>query len=162
MSSFSFNPPNLEQAEKILAKYPKEHKRSAVLPLLDLAQRQRGGWLCTSALEYVASFLQMPYVKIIEIASFYSMFNLKPVGKYHVQICTTTPCWLRGSDSIVAEFENILQIKIGQTTQDNLFTLSEVACLGACIKAPVVQIQDQYYESPLDPLAIITELKKQN
>ena len=160
MQTFSFNEQNLEIAEKILLKYPKQRKQSAIMPLLDLAQRQNGGWLSRQALEYVANYLDMTHVKVYEIASFYTMFNLSPVGQYHIQVCRTTPCWLNGAKETLEKFENILNIKCGQTTQDGMFTLSEVECLGACTKAPAIQINDQYYENVCEPEKIINKLKK--
>lgn len=144
--TFIFTDENLQLADKFIKQYPPSRQRSAILPLLDLAQRQSGGWLPTAAIEYVAGKLAMPYIRAYEVASFYSMFNLKPVGKYHLQVCTTTPCWLRGSDDILKICENKLNIKLGETTPDGLFTLSEVQCLGACRVAPLIQINDDYYE----------------
>ena len=120
---------------------------SAVLPLLDLAQRQCGGWLPHPAIEAVAVMLKMPVIRVHEIASFYTMFNLKPVGKHHVQICRTMPCWLRGSEDIKTACEAHLGIPTGQVTPNGKFSLGEVECLGACINAPVVQINDDYYEN---------------
>lgn len=133
--------------EAFLAKYPEGRETSAVLPLLDIAQRQCGGWLPHDALEAVANILHMPFIRVHEVASFYSMFNLKPVGKFHVQVCGTTPCWLKGSDDIKHACQKHLGIDMGETTADGSFTLTEVECLGACINAPVVQIQDDYYEN---------------
>ena len=150
---FTFNKANLSKAKDIIARYPEKRQLSAVLPLLDLAQRQNNGWLSISALEYVADFLEAPYIRIYEVASFYTMFNLKPVGKHHVQICGTTPCWLRGAGEIKEACEKHLKIKCGNTTTDNQFTLSEVECLGACVNAPVVQINDDYFED-LNPKLI--------
>ncbi|AAU03822.1 NADH-quinone oxidoreductase subunit NuoE [Rickettsia typhi] len=144
--TFAFDKKNLNLAETIIKKYPPNGKRSAILPLLDLAQRQNGGWLHISAIEYVANMLEMPYMRAYEVATFYSMFNLSPVGKYHIQVCTTTPCWLRGSDDIMKICEKKLAIKHKETTKDQKFTLSEIECLGACVNAPVVQINDDYYE----------------
>jgi NADH-quinone oxidoreductase subunit E len=143
---FSFNTENLARAKAIVKKYPENRQRSAILPLLDMAQRQNGGWLSVEVIEYVADMLEMPYIRAYEVASFYSMFNLKPVGKYHIQICGTTPCWLRGAEDIKHACEKTLKIKCKETTKDGLFTLSEVECLGACVNAPVVQINDDYYE----------------
>ena len=117
-----------------------------VIPLLDLAQRQNGGWLPISAMHHVAEVIGMPRMRVYEVATFYTMFMRNPVGKYHVQICTTTPCWLRGSDEILATIKENLGIGVGQTTKDKMFTLSEVECLGACVNAPMVQINDDYYE----------------
>lgn len=145
--NFSFTQENLVKAEAIIAKYPEGRQKSATLPLLDLAQRQNNGWLSVAAIEYVANFLGEPYMRVYEVASFYSMFYLKPVGKYHIQVCGTTPCWLRGAADIVKACENRLGIKCGETSEDGLFSISEVECLGACINAPVVQINDDYYEN---------------
>lgn len=144
--NFSFNDENLAKVENILAKYPVEWKKSAVLPLLDLAQRQMNGWLPVTCIEYVAKFLDMPFIRVYEVATFYAMFNLKPVGKYHIQICGTTPCWLRGSALIMRSCEKKLGIKCGGITDDKQFSLAEVECIGACISAPVAQINDDYFE----------------
>ena len=144
--TFSFTPENLAQAEKIIAKYPDNRKASAVIPLLDLAQRQSGNWLPLEAMDFVARRLDMPPVRVYEVASFYTMFNLKSVGENFVQICTTTPCGLRGSEDIVHACKNKLGIDVGETTKDGKFTLREVECLGACVNAPVVQINDDFYE----------------
>ncbi|WP_347938679.1 NADH-quinone oxidoreductase subunit NuoE [Rickettsia oklahomensis] len=146
ITSFIFDKKNLNLAEDIVKKYPPHGKRSAILPLLDLAQRQNGGWLSIPAIEYVANMLGMPYIRAYEVATFYTMFNLKPVGKYHIQVCTTTPCWLRGSSDIIKTCEKKLGIKEKEVTKDQKFSLIEIECLGACINAPVVQINDDYYE----------------
>lgn len=143
---FEFTKENLAQAELQLAKYPKERKRSAILALLDLAQRQQGGHLTFATMEYVADMLGLPYIKVHEIATFYTMFNLSPIGRHHVQVCTTTPCWLRGSDDIMKSCKNKLKIESGQVTKDGNFSLIEVECLGACVNAPMAQINDDYYE----------------
>lgn len=145
-SGFVFTPDRLTEAEEIIARYPAGRQASAVLPLLDLAQRQCENWLAVPALEYVASMLGMPFLRVFEVAKFYSMFNLQPVGRHVIQVCTTTPCWLRGSDGIVAACTGKLGIGLGQTSSDGCFTLREVECLGACVNAPVVQIGDHYYE----------------
>lgn len=157
---FCFSQENIIKAEKIITHYPKNRKQSAVLPLLDLAQRQNSGWLSQSALEYVADYLQISHVKIVEIASFYSMFHLKPVGKYHLQVCGTTPCHLRGAAKLISDLETLLQIKCGQTSQDQLFSLARVECLGACINAPVVQVNDDYHENITDAVKFIEQIKK--
>ena len=130
----------------ILSKYPKEKKASALLPLLDLAQRQHANWIPTAAMKQISEILSLPLIKVLEVATFYTMFNLKPVGKNLLQVCTTTPCWLRGSDDIVSVCKNKLGIDFGETTKDNIFTLLEVECLGACSNAPMVQINDYFYE----------------
>ena len=149
--AFVFTHDNLALAERIVAKYPEGRQQSAVIPLLDLAQRQNGNWLPRAAMEYVAALLGMPPVRVYEVASFYTMFNLKPVGEHLVQVCTTTPCWLRGSADVVAACKSKLGIGIGETTPDGKFTLVEVECLGACVNAPVVQINDDYYEDLTAP-----------
>jgi NADH-quinone oxidoreductase subunit E len=158
---FSFTPEYLARAEKIIAKYPVGRQASAVIPLLDFAQRQCGNWLPQAAMDYVADFLEMPRIRVYEVASFYTMFNLKPVGRNFVQVCTTTPCWLRGSADIMHTCKKKLGINAGETTSDGEFTLTEVECLGACVNAPMVQINDDYYED-LDPVLmekILDDLK---
>jgi NADH-quinone oxidoreductase E subunit len=116
------------------------------MPLLDLAQRQNHGWLSKAAMDYVAGMLRMPPIRVYEVATFYTMYNLKPVGKHHVQVCTNLPCWLRGSDAVVEACRRALGIDFGMTTEDGKFTLTEVECLGACVNAPMIQIDDDYYE----------------
>ncbi|PCJ60380.1 MAG: NADH-quinone oxidoreductase subunit NuoE [Rhodospirillaceae bacterium] len=148
--AFVFSGPNQTKVERILAKYPEERQASAVLPLLDLAQRQSGGWLPRAAMDHVAEFLSMPPIRVYEVATFYTMFNLKPVGEHFIQICTTTPCWLRGSGDIVRACKETLGIGPGETTEDGKFTVAEAECLGACVNAPMIQIGDDYYED-LDP-----------
>ncbi len=145
-ASFAFTPDNLAKAKAYIAKYPPGRQASAVLPLLDLAQRQHDNWLPRAAMDVVADLLSMPRIRVYEVASFYAMFNLKPVGRHFFQICTTTPCWLRGSDEVVKACEKKLGIGIGQTTADKQFTLTEVECLGACVNAPVIQVNDDFYE----------------
>jgi NADH-quinone oxidoreductase E subunit len=161
--SFEFTTKAKQLAKKHIAKYPKGREASAVMPLLDLAQRENDGWLPRVAMDYVADFLKMPKIAVYEVATFYTMFNLKPVGRFHVQICTNLPCLLRGSDKIVDAAKKHLDISFGETTTDGLFTLTEVECLGACVNAPMMQINDDYYED-LDPnstLNIFTELSLQ-
>ena len=149
--SFQWTSANAKRAEELIAKYPDGRQQSAVIPLLDLAQRQIGvetntqGWLPIPVQEYVAHQLGMAPVRVLEVATFYTMFNLAPVGKYHVQVCGTTPCMLRGSDEVFAACKS-RGLKKGQTTEDGLFTLTEVECLGACANAPMVQINDDNYE----------------
>src|SRR5689334_22084995 len=142
---FAFTPENRERAQVHLAKYPEGRQWSAVLPLLDLAQRQSGGWLPLAAMNHVADLLGMPRIRVYEVATFYTMFNLRPVGRWFLQACTTTPCWLRGSEDVVVACERKLGIGIGETTPDGLFTLVEVECLGACVNAPILQVNDDYY-----------------
>jgi NADH-quinone oxidoreductase E subunit len=143
--TFEFTPENLEQAKMHIAKYPPGRQASAVLPLLWIAQEQHG-WLPRAAMDYVAEILEMPPIRVYEVATFYTMFNLRPVGRYLLQACTTTPCWLRGSDDVVGACERKLGIGVGGTTPDGLFTLVEVECLGACVNAPILQVNDDFYE----------------
>ena len=145
-ASFAFTPETLAKAKAHIAKYPAGRQASAVLPLLDLAQRQHDNWLPRAAMDHVASLLDMAPIRVYEIATFYTMFNLRPVGKWFFQICTTTPCWLRGSDAVVETCRRKLGIGIGETTKDGLFSLREVECLGACVNAPVIQVNDDFYE----------------
>lgn len=145
-ASFSFDAETAEKANKIIAKYPPVKKQSAVMPLLDLAQRQHGGWIPRAAIEMIADRLEMPSIRVWEVATFYTMYFLAPKGKHKVQVCTTTPCWLRGSDDVVAACKANLGIDFGQTTEDGLFSLHEVECLGACVNAPMIQIDDDYFE----------------
>ena len=145
-ASFAFTPENLAKAKAHIAKYPPGRQASAVLPLLDLAQRQHDNWLPRAAMDHVASLLDMAPIRVYEVATFYTMFNLHPVGKWFFQICTTTPCWLRGSDAVVETCRRKLGIGIGETTKDGLFSLREVECLGACVNAPVIQVNDDFYE----------------
>ena len=144
--TFAFSKSNVTMAKQIVARYPKGRQASAVIPLLDLAQRQCGGWLPQSAMRHVAGYLEMPEIRVYEVATFYSMFNLKPVGKHFIQVCTTTPCWLRGSGDLMNHCKSKLGVGKGETTADGLFTVTEVECLGACVNAPMVQINDDYYE----------------
>jgi NADH-quinone oxidoreductase E subunit len=144
--SFEFAPENLEQAKAHIAKYPPGRQASAVLPLLWIAQYQNGGWLPKAAMDYVAELLAMAPIRVYEVATFYTMFNLRPVGRYLLQACTTTPCWLRGSDAVVEACERKLGIGMGGSTPDGLFTLVEVECLGACVNAPILQVNEDFYE----------------
>ena len=149
--AFAWTAENAAQAEKVIARYPAGRQQSAVMPLLDLAQRQVGaetqtqGWLPVPVMEYIARQLDMPYMRVYEVATFYTMYNLAPVGRYHVQVCGTTPCMLRGSDDVFSACKNKGLVK-GSTTPDGLFTLTEVECLGACANAPMVQINDDNFE----------------
>ncbi|KAH8408998.1 hypothetical protein KR009_004985 [Drosophila setifemur] len=142
---FDFTAENKKRVEAILSIYPEGHKRGAMIPLLDLAQRQYG-WLPISAMHKVAEILELPNMRVYEVATFYTMFMRKPTGKYHIQVCTTTPCWLRGSDEVLEACKKHLGIGVGDTTKDQQFTISEVECLGACVNAPMVAINDDYYE----------------
>ena len=144
-ASFAFTAEYAEKAKAFIAKYPAGRQQSAVMPLLDLAQRQ-DGWVSRAAMEVIAEMLDMAPIRVEEVATFYTMYNRKPVGKFHVQICTNLPCMLRGSDDVVAAAKAALGVDFGDMTQDGLFTLSEVECLGACVNAPMMQINDDYYE----------------
>jgi len=143
--SFAFTPEYLEKAKAFIAKYPAGRQQSAVMPLLDLAQRQEG-WVSRAAMEVIAEMLDMAPIRVEEVATFYTMYNRKPVGKFHVQVCTNLPCMLRGSDDVVAAAKQALGVDFGDMTADGLFTLSEVECLGACVNAPMMQINDDYFE----------------
>ena len=159
--AFAFSPANLRWAKEQLKKYPEGREASAVLPLLWRAQEQCGGWLPEPALRAVADMLGMAYIRVYEIATFYTMFNLAPVGRYYVQVCGTTPCWLRGAD----ELKSVCRKRIGEpghVTDDGTFSWTEVECLGACVNAPVVQINKDYYED-LDAARLerlLTDLKE--
>ncbi len=148
---FAWTRENAELAKEILARYPEGRQRSAVMPLLDLAQRQVGaetntqGWLPIPVMEYIAAYLDMPIIRVVEVATFYTMYNLVPVGRYHVQVCGTTPCMLRGSDDLMAACKS-RGMKKGETTPDGLWTFTEVECMGSCASAPMVQINDDNYE----------------
>ncbi len=149
--AFAWTKANAKTAAMYVARYPAGRQQSAVMALLDLAQRQVGaetktqGWLPVPVIEYVAAQLGMPYMRTYEVATFYTMYNLAPVGRYHVQVCGTTPCMLRGSDDVLAACKNRGLVK-GATTPDGLFTLTEVECLGACANAPMVQVNDDNFE----------------
>ena len=160
---FAFTPEHEAKAKVIVGRYPAGRQQSAVIPLLDLAQRQIGaetqtqGWLPIPVIEYVARYLGMPYIRAYEVATFYTMFNLAPVGRFHVQVCGTTPCMLRGSDDLFAACK-ARGLSKGHTTEDGLFTLNEVECLGACANAPMVQINDDNYEDlTFDSMTAILE-----
>ena len=144
--SFAFTAQNKKRIKEILGKYPKERKASAVMPLLDLAQRQHDNWIPMKAIEEISSMLGMAEIRVLEVATFYTMFNLRPVGHYYIQACGTTPCWLRGSDDVMRSIYDKLGIRTGETSACGKFTLLEVECLGACVNAPMVQINDDYYE----------------
>ena len=144
--NFCFSAKAEKKIEDIMEKYPPDRRASAVMPLLDLAQREAGGWLPVSALETVANKVGLAYMRVLEIASFYTMYNLKPVGKWHLQHCGTTPCWLRGSDSILKAIFDTLKLKPNETSKNGEFTLTPVECLGACVNAPILQVNDDFYE----------------
>lgn len=144
--SFVFDEEYLARANIVIARYPAGRQASAVMPLLDLAQRQNKNWLPRAAMDYVARMLGMPPIRVYEVATFYTMYNLAPVGEYFLQICTSTPCWLRGSEDIVAACQEKLGINFGETTADGKFTMAEMECLGACVNGPMMQINDDFYE----------------
>ena len=144
--SFAFSRESEAEAKRIIAKYPKGRQASAVMPLLDLAQRQHDNWIPMKAIEMIAARLDMAEIRVLEVATFYTMFNLKPVGKYFLQACTTTPCWLRGSDSMMRCIKDRYGISSGETSACGRFTLLEVECLGACVNAPILQVNDDFYE----------------
>lgn len=160
-ASFAFTDEMMDRAKAIIAKYPEGRQRSATLPLLDLAQRQEG-WVSKAAMDYIADMLDMAPIRVYEVATFYTMYKLKPVGKHHIEVCTNVACMLRGSDEIVGACQDHLGIHVGETTGDGQFSLAEAECLGACVNAPMIQIGDHYYED-LDKdsmKAIIDTLKR--
>jgi len=145
-TKFDFTEENYKLVKNVLSKYPTNYKQSGIIPLLDLAQRQNGGWLPVAAMDKVAQIVEVDPARVYEVASFYTMFNRTKVGKYFIQLCGTTPCMICGSEDIKKTIESHLGIKNGETTKDGLFTLLEVECLGACANAPMVQLNDDYYE----------------
>ena len=160
--TFEFTAENLEKAKGIIARYPEGREASAIMPLFDLAQRQNVGWLPTAAMNYIAEMIGVPRMRAYEVATFYSMYNLSPTGKFLMRVCTTTPCELRGSNDVLEACRDALGVDLNETTADGMFTLREVECLGACVNAPVVWIGDDYYED-VDPDAmkwIIDALRK--
>ncbi|MCB9960430.1 MAG: NADH-quinone oxidoreductase subunit NuoE [Rhodospirillaceae bacterium] len=148
--SFAFTKENLEKAQQVIAKYPPGRQQSAVMALLDLAQRQHDNWLPTVAMDYVADLLEMPRIRVYEVATFYTMYHLAPVGKWHLQVCTTTPCWLRGSDEVMRAIKDKTGLgghsRHCHGAKRDEFTCEEVECLGACVNAPMLQVNDDYYE----------------
>ncbi|KAL1920506.1 uncharacterized protein VTP21DRAFT_883 [Calcarisporiella thermophila] len=161
--TFEFTPENHKRAQEILKKYPPQYKKAAMIPLLDLAQRQHG-WTSLAVMNAVAKYLEVPPMRVYEVATFYTMFNREPVGKYFLQLCTTTPCQLGGcgSTKILDTIQKELGIKVGETTTDGKFTLVEVECAGACVNAPVLAVNDDYYEdlTPETTVKLINALKK--
>lgn len=162
--TFEFNKENQKKIEEILKKYPSDRKKSAVMPLLDLAQRQNDNYISQDVIATISEILDMPEIRVYEVASFYTMYNLKPVGKYLIQFCKTTPCMLRGIDQIEKAVRKNLNIDNEETTQDGLFTLKQVECLGACVNAPMIQINDDYFEDLTAEsfLKIVEDLKSGN
>ena len=142
-----FSDETLALVHKIIRRYPEGKQKSALLPVLHLAQAEFDGWLSPEVMDYVAGLLKLKPIEVYEVASFYSMYNLEPVGKCLIEVCQTGPCWLRGSDEIVSHLENKLNIKVGETTADGMFTLKTVECLGSCGTAPMLQCGAQYYEN---------------
>ena len=145
-TSFEFSKINLEFANNIIKKYPDGRKKSAVMPLLYLAQRQNENWITLAAMKYIAKYLEIPYIKVYEVATFYSMYNLAPVGKYFVQVCTTSPCLIRGADKIVKICKEKISKEENTLSKNKLCSWLEVECLGACVNAPMIQINNDYYE----------------
>jgi len=144
--NFEFNSSSLDKANAIISKYPKDRQQSAVMALLYLAQKQNDNWIPLSAMKYIAKFLGMPYIKVYEVATFYSMYNLSPVGKYFVQVCTTTPCMIRGANQLVEACKEKISKNESELSTDKNCSWMEVECLGACVNAPMMQINDDYYE----------------
>ena len=144
--NFEFNTFSLEAAKNIVAKYPEGKQQSAVMALLYIAQRQNNNWIPLAAMKYIAKFLEMPYIKVYEVATFYTMYNLAPVGKHFIQVCTTTPCLLRGADKIVKLCKENISPNENEISKKGNCSWMEVECLGACVSAPMVQINDDYYE----------------
>lgn len=159
---FKFSKESMKLVEAQIAKYPKGRQASAVMALLYIAQNQNGGWIPEAAMEEIGRILDMPRIKVFEVATFYTMYNLEPKGKHHLQFCTTTPCWLMGSAEVVKACEKHLGIRMGETSADGLFTMTEVECLGACVNAPVVQHNgDDFYEdlTPQNVIPVLDALK---
>ena len=144
--NFEFNSASLEEANKIISKYPKGKQQSAVMALLYIAQKQNDNWIPLAAMKYIGKLLDMPYIKVYEVATFYSMYNLAPVGKYFVQVCTTTPCMIRGANHLVEACKEKISQNESELSSDKNCSWIEVECLGACVNAPMMQINDDYYE----------------
>jgi NADH-quinone oxidoreductase E subunit len=150
VASFAFTSENLEKAKVLMAQYPAGRQASAVIALLYIAQDQAGGWLPRVAMDHVAQVLEMAPIRVYEVATFYTMFNLKPVGKHHLQVCTTTPCWLRGSDAVLKACKEAAHCDVGEVSADGMFSIVEVECLGACVNAPMLQINNAEFYEDLD------------
>ena len=144
--NFEFTKESLEEAKNIIKKYPKDKQKSAVMPLLNIAQKQNDNWIPLSAMKYIGKFLEMPYIKVYEVATFYSMYNLSPVGKNFIQVCTTTPCMIRGAGKIIEACKEKISENENELSNDTNCSWIEVECLGACINAPMMQINNDYYE----------------
>ena len=143
---FKFTEENLKKVEEILKRYPDKNKKSAVMPFLYLAQKQNNNWIPLAAMKYIANYLSMPYISVYEVATFYSMYNLAPVGKYFVQVCTTSPCLIRGADKIVKACKEKISPNENQISKKGSCSWIEVECLGACVNGPMMQINSDYYE----------------
>lgn len=171
-TEFDFTEANYKIAREIMTHYPTNYKASAVIPLLDLAQQQNGGWVTLAVMNRIAKLLEMPEIRVYEVATFYTMFNRTKIGKYHVCVCGTTPCRLQGSEKIEKALSEHLGVGVGQTTEDGMFTLGEMECMGACVNAPMIAVADytkgvegfsyNYYEdlTPSDAIKIVDMLKK--
>tara|TARA_B100001996_G_scaffold215419_1_gene165564 strand:+ start:1870 stop:2475 length:606 start_codon:yes stop_codon:yes gene_type:complete len=144
--SFKFSDKNLKIIEDILKKYPEKRKKSAVMPLLYLAQRQNENWIPLAAMKYIAKYLSIPYISVYEVATFYTMYNLSPVGKYFVQVCTTSPCLIRGADKLVKICKEKISPNEREISKNKKCSWMEVECLGACVNAPMIQVNEDYYE----------------
>ena len=158
---FEFNKNNIDIANDIIKNYPSGKQQSAVMPLLNIAQKQNDNWIPLAAMKYIAKYLDMPYIKVYEVATFYSMYNLAPVGKYFFQVCTTTPCMLRGAYDLVKVCKKKISENENQLSDDKKTSWLEVECLGACVNAPMLQINDDYYED-LDPTKLESIIDKIN
>ncbi len=160
--NFSFNEDSLRKADEILKRYPTENKKSAVMPLLYLAQRQNENWIPLAAMKYIANYLSMPYISVYEVATFYTMYNLAPVGKHFIQVCTTTPCLIRGADKIVKLCKEKISPNENEISKNGTCSWIEVECLGACVSAPMMQVNEDYYEdlNEKDTLKILDSLMK--
>ena len=143
---FQFTEENIIKAKEIIKKYPSDKKFSAVMPLLFLVQKQNDNWIPLIAMKYLAKFLEMPYIQVYEVATFYSMYNLNPVGKYFIQVCTTTPCMIRGANKIIEVCKKKISQNQNELSQNNIASWTEVECLGACVNGPMMQINDDYFE----------------
>ena len=159
--NFEFNAKSLNNAEKIISNYPKGKQQSAVMALLYIAQRQNDNWIPLSAMKYIAKMLNMPYIKVYEVATFYTMYNLSPVGKYFFQVCTTTPCMLRGAYKLVDVCKKKISKNESTISKDGKSSWMEVECLGACVNAPMIQINEDYFED-LDPQKLETIIDQVN
>ncbi len=158
-----FSEERLQKVREIVARYPDGKQKSALIPILHMAQEDNGGWLSSEVMDYVAELLQLKPIEVYEVATFYSMYNLKPIGKYLFEVCHTGPCMVRGSDDIIAYIKEKLGIGVGETTADGMFTLKTVECLAACGMGPMLQIREKYYEN-LDPQKVdqlLEDLRKE-